>query len=201
MIQEILIVDSDQNVRAILAAVLKARGYNVTLAASGEDALSMAENEKYNMIIIDILLPGIDGRETKKLIREKQPDANIVLLTGYDIEDEDDTILKSTDINNLASLIESKYNIKNNLSIEVQNARLLANMAGQVEILIDTIMPRVERHLTTINGSLKEHDKLLSKHSGDIQVQKERWTTFKWIIGVGATVLITIIGLFVRSEV
>jgi len=201
MIQEILIVDSDQNVRAILAAVLKARGYNVTLAASGEDALSMAENEKYNMIIIDILLPGIDGRETKKLIREKQPDANIVLLTGYDIEDEDDTILKSTDINNLASLIESKYNITSNLSIEVQNARLLANMAGQVEVLVGTVMPRVERHLTTINGSLKEHDKLLSKHSGDIKVQKERWTTFKWVVGVGATVLIAIIGLFVRSEV
>lgn len=65
----ILIVDDQSTMRALLRRYLKSDGYNSVEAASGEEAIRLAENSKFNGILLDLKMPGIDGIETCRRIR------------------------------------------------------------------------------------------------------------------------------------
>ena len=66
----ILVVDDDPSIRQFLQANLEARGYKVFAAADGEEAVRMAEKEKPDMLILDIVMPGMDGFTVCRKIRE-----------------------------------------------------------------------------------------------------------------------------------
>jgi two-component system KDP operon response regulator KdpE len=65
----VLVVDDDPQIRRVMRTTLDARGYDVDEAASGEQALDLARSEKYDLIILDINLPGKSGVETCREIR------------------------------------------------------------------------------------------------------------------------------------
>jgi diguanylate cyclase (GGDEF)-like protein/PAS domain S-box-containing protein len=67
----ILVVDDTETTRNLLAGVLTERGYTVTTAASGGKALRMISAEKYNLVLLDILMPDIDGLTVLKTIRQQ----------------------------------------------------------------------------------------------------------------------------------
>jgi len=66
----VLVVDDDQAILRFLCANLKARGYEVTTAMDGEEALDAVEREPVNLIILDIMMPKLDGVEVCRRIRE-----------------------------------------------------------------------------------------------------------------------------------
>lgn len=66
----ILVVDDDPAISRLLCANLKARGYEVITAVDGEEALEMMDREIVNLIILDIMMPGVDGVEVCRRIRE-----------------------------------------------------------------------------------------------------------------------------------
>ncbi len=66
----ILVVDDDPAISRLLCANLKARGYEVITAVDGEEALEMVDREIVNLIILDIMMPGVDGVEVCRRIRE-----------------------------------------------------------------------------------------------------------------------------------
>ena len=68
--QRILVVDDDPSILKFVQANLEARGYQVLTAADGEKAIRMAEKEKPELIILDIVMPGLDGFEVCRKIRE-----------------------------------------------------------------------------------------------------------------------------------
>lgn len=78
----VLLVDDEVDFLATLAERLETRGLKVDTAASGEEAVAKAENEGFDLIILDLAMPGIDGLETLKRIKIKQPDVEIIMLTG-----------------------------------------------------------------------------------------------------------------------
>jgi len=65
----ILVVDDDVQIRRALRNAIAARGYDVTLAASGEEALDLAASEPPDMVILDMSLPGVDGIEVCRELR------------------------------------------------------------------------------------------------------------------------------------
>ena len=69
--QRILVVDDDLSILKFVQANLEARGYQVLTAADGEEAIRMAEKEKPELIILDIVMPGLDGFAVCRKIREK----------------------------------------------------------------------------------------------------------------------------------
>ncbi len=83
--RKILVVDDNEDNRELVVKVLKSRGYVMVEAVDGEDALQKAQDERPNLILMDISLPKIDGYEvTRRLkIQEEYRDIPVVALTAH----------------------------------------------------------------------------------------------------------------------
>jgi DNA-binding NtrC family response regulator len=79
---KVLLVDDEADFLATLAERLESRGLKVNTANSGEDAVAKVDNQSFDLIVLDLAMPGIDGLETLKRIKAKQPDAEIIMLSG-----------------------------------------------------------------------------------------------------------------------
>jgi len=79
---KILLVDDEDEFVNALAQRLEVRGLKVTGATRGEDAVEMIGNQIFDIIVLDLAMPGMDGLETLKKIKEKDPDTEIVMLSG-----------------------------------------------------------------------------------------------------------------------
>ena len=79
----VLLVDDEEQFLEVLSQRLEARGLKVNAVTSGEDALKQVEDSNFDAIVIDLAMPGIDGIETLKRIKEKRPDLEIIMLTGH----------------------------------------------------------------------------------------------------------------------
>jgi CheY-like chemotaxis protein len=78
----ILVIDDDWRVRAALADILRAIGHRVDVAASGEDGLLRFTERRYDVVLTDVMMPGIDGWEVARAVRHARPDVGVVLLSG-----------------------------------------------------------------------------------------------------------------------
>lgn len=84
----ILIVDDEWKMRHLLKLYLKKDNYEIDEASDGSIALSMLNKNKYNLIILDLMLPGVDGWEVCRLIRQTDETIPILLLTARgDVKD------------------------------------------------------------------------------------------------------------------
>ncbi len=90
--RKVLLVEDDEALRESLSEQLDARGeFRTTSAASGVDALENARNERYELVLLDIGLPDMDGREVCRIMRQVGVKCPIIMLTGADSDA--DTIL------------------------------------------------------------------------------------------------------------
>ena len=81
----ILIVEDEANVRETLALNLRAEGYEVATAADGEIGLSTARDHAFDLIVLDVMLPGLDGLSVCRLLR-KDSNVPILILTARGTE-------------------------------------------------------------------------------------------------------------------
>ena len=79
----ILIVDDDETIRITMKAILEDEGYTVDLAASGKEAVQKTNETDYNVALLDIRLPDIEGVELLKLMKETVPRTRKIMVTGY----------------------------------------------------------------------------------------------------------------------
>jgi two-component system nitrogen regulation response regulator NtrX len=79
----ILIVDDEPGVRTALTGVLRDEGYSVQAVSSGEECLERVTRSVVDLIILDVWLPGMDGLATLARLRERQVDAQVVLISGH----------------------------------------------------------------------------------------------------------------------
>jgi len=98
----ILIVEDDRLVLVGLAKGLETRGYAVTTAATGEDAVAQTEAATPDLILVDICLPGISGIEAVRKIREKR-DVPIIFLSALDTEQ---TVREAIDAGSITYLVK-----------------------------------------------------------------------------------------------
>ncbi|MBW1667140.1 MAG: response regulator [Deltaproteobacteria bacterium] len=83
MRKRIILVDDEKEFAETLAERLRTRGYDVATAFSGEQAIAKLKEYNYDVAIVDVLMPGVDGIEVLKEIKKIKPLTEVVMLTGH----------------------------------------------------------------------------------------------------------------------
>ena len=78
----VLLVEDEESIRKFTKINLERSGFKVLEAASGEEGVDIARKEFPHIVILDIMLPGIDGYEVCKILRDEQPNIGIIMLTA-----------------------------------------------------------------------------------------------------------------------
>ncbi len=81
--EKVLLVDDEEEFVETLAKRMKARGLNVQTAENGEVGIEKYSEEPFDVVVLDLAMPGIDGIETLQRLQEISPDVQIILLTGH----------------------------------------------------------------------------------------------------------------------
>ena len=79
----VLLIDDELIALSNLTHVLEKEGYTVTACKTGEDGLQAMESEEFDLVLTDLRMPGIDGMDVLKHIRETQPDVPVIMITGH----------------------------------------------------------------------------------------------------------------------
>src|SRR6188768_709981 len=79
----VLVVDDETNLRQNIAMLLRARGYEVTLAATGQEALAQQRQTPAEAVVLDLVLPDLSGLEVLQRLREKDPTLPCVMVTAF----------------------------------------------------------------------------------------------------------------------
>lgn len=80
---KVLIVDDQEDFALLLAERMEVRGLTVRTAFSGAKALELVEQESFDAILLDMVMPEMDGMETLRRLLEKDPELQIIMLTGH----------------------------------------------------------------------------------------------------------------------
>ena len=113
----ILIVDDDENIRRTLRLILESEGYDVDEAASGKEAVEKSKKKIYNLALLDIVLPDMQGTQLLKELGETTPKMVKIMITGYpNLENAveslnygaDAYLIKPVNFEKLISVVEKK---------------------------------------------------------------------------------------------
>src|SRR5208337_2778652 len=80
---KILIVDDDENIRKVLMAILEDKGYDMEAAGTAREAIKKTDKKFYNLALIDIRLPDMEGIDLLMKIRDTTPRMRKIIITGY----------------------------------------------------------------------------------------------------------------------
>ncbi|EFK09863.1 response regulator receiver domain protein [delta proteobacterium NaphS2] len=83
MTEKILLVDDEEGIRTVLGIALADYGYEVLTAASGGEAVSVFRKQKPSIVLTDIKMPGMDGIQVLRKIKEESPDTEVIMITGH----------------------------------------------------------------------------------------------------------------------
>lgn len=78
----VLLVDDEVNFLEALAERMRMRGLEVTCAKSGREALTAVERATFDAVVLDLAMPGLDGLETLRRLRQMQPELQVMILSG-----------------------------------------------------------------------------------------------------------------------
>ena len=155
-IPQVLVVDDEPNIRELVQVALKFHGCSVTTAASGKDALRQAEATRPDLIVLDVMMPDLDGFEVCRRLRAAGNEVPVIFLTARDTS--------SDTVTGLA--IGGDDYVTKPFSVEALVARVRAVLrrASQVEVAAP------ERAGGRGGGPLQV---------GDLELDEARWTVHR----------------------
>jgi DNA-binding response OmpR family regulator len=172
-----LVVEDSLPIREAIRDGLAESGFAVDVAANGEDGLWLAEQNPYDIVVLDIMLPLLDGMEVLKRLRAKGSKVAVLMLTARDaVEDRvngldsgaDDYLVKPFAFAELLArvrtLVRRRYDTKDPV-LRVE------------DLVIDTVKRRVRRGETTVALSPREYALLeyLAMRAGELVTRTEIW--------------------------
>ena len=83
MAEKILVVEDDPLMLSALEILLEDEGYDVVTASSGMEAIEKARDESFDLVVSDVRMAEMDGIETLSNVKQQQPDARSIVITGY----------------------------------------------------------------------------------------------------------------------
>ncbi|HXG38053.1 MAG TPA: response regulator [Bacteroidota bacterium] len=79
----ILVVDDEDALRTVLSSELEGEGYIVQMAGDGDEAIKILEKNTFDLILLDIKMPTVDGFEVLKFVKQHSPTTKVIMLTGF----------------------------------------------------------------------------------------------------------------------
>jgi two-component system OmpR family response regulator len=83
MTEKVLLVDDEEEFVETLAERMRNRGMDVETSNSGSAALDLIDDDSYDVVVLDLKMPGMDGLEALARIKKRRPEIQVVLLTGH----------------------------------------------------------------------------------------------------------------------
>lgn len=83
MSEKVLIIDDEQEFTEALAERMTNRGMTVSTSSSAIEGLQSVEEESFDVVVLDLQMPEMDGIETLKILKKKKPELQVILLTGH----------------------------------------------------------------------------------------------------------------------
>lgn len=177
--RSVVVIDDDPSVREIASAYLERDGYDVLVAASGSEGLELAERAAPGLIVLDLMLPDLDGEEVCRRIR-RVSDVPIVMLTAKSSVDErvsglllgaDDYLAKPFSPRELAARVGAV--LRRSGAVEAPLVPVMSFDAGRLEI--DTVRQRVWVDGVAVELTRREYDLLvaLARYPGRVYGRAE----------------------------
>jgi len=119
--KRILVIDDDKSILRTFTRILQKNGYDIEVAETGKEAMEKAKKQSFNLALIDIRLPDIDGTELLIKLQQTLPDAVKIMITGFPSletgikaldEGADAYLVKPVKPEELIALIEEKFRLK-----------------------------------------------------------------------------------------
>ncbi len=79
----VLVVEDEEVIRGLVDQVLRGEGYEVILAADGDEAIERARETRVDVLLTDLTMPGIGGRELAERLREERPELKVMFMSGF----------------------------------------------------------------------------------------------------------------------
>jgi DNA-binding NtrC family response regulator len=79
----VLVVDDEDALRTVLGNELSGEGYEVDTASDGDEAISKVQNKKFDLLLLDIKMPKVDGFEVLRFVKKNMPAMKVIMLTGF----------------------------------------------------------------------------------------------------------------------
>jgi len=170
--KNILIVDDENSIRLSLKGILVDEGFRTSFAATGEECLSIIQAEDPDLVLLDIWMPGIDGLDTLKKIKQLRPQQLVVMMSGHgSIE----TAVKATRLGAF-DFIEKPLSLEKVL-LSIQNAMKIGQLVAENKALKEKI-----GHDSQMIGSsaaidqLKQQIKMAAPSAGWVLINGENGT-------------------------
>ncbi len=196
----ILLVEDEARVADFIRRGLSAEGWAVDHAADGEDALEHAASNSYDVILLDLMLPGVQGQEVCRKLRARESKTPILMLTALDSPEEkvdglkmgaDDYLAKPFDFDELIARIEALHRRATGYTADFGDAKLACG-----SLTFDRSSLKVTVNGAEIELSKKERDLLLLflTNSGRV-LSRERILNSVW--GLNADPLTNVVDVYV----
>lgn len=150
-ITRILVVDDDENIRKTVKAILEDEGYLVDLAATGFEAVHKSDKEPYNIALLDIRLPDMEGLELLKLLKDAVPRTRKIMVTGYPSMENaigalnksaDAYLVKPVDVDVLLKTVKEQLRLQEN-ELKFSEEKVAEFIESRVkELAVDNFKPR-----------------------------------------------------------
>jgi two-component system response regulator HydG len=143
MTKNILIVDDDCDHAESLADILDMRGHQVELAYTGEEALARFNQTDFDIVLMDVKLPGMNGVETFLEFRRVRSDARVMMMTGYSVEH----LIREAVDNGAVGVLRKPFNAEDLLdAVENAKPRGIVLIADDDPGFIGSIVPVLTAH-------------------------------------------------------
>ena len=160
----VLVVEDEQSLREPLVYLLKKEGYEVVIAETGDDAISIFGNGNIDIVVLDLMLPGMDGNEVCRSIRQKS-NVPIIILTAKDAEIDKVVSLELGADDYVTKPYSSRELLARMKAVLRRNSEPVTKQPISDIIEVGRISMNLDRHLVYVDGKeislpLKEYELL-----------------------------------------
>ena len=143
----ILVTDDDKNTRLLLKAVLESEGYTVYIAANGEEALTVMDQQHIDLVVLDIMMPKMDGYELCESIRSFEKELPIIFMTA-----KDDKVSKLTAYSiGVDDYVEKPFDM-DILLMKISAVLRRSKISNDKSLTVGNLTMNNEEHSATVDG-------------------------------------------------